>query len=220
MTTAVPAPTVHVVEDDTALRGALVSLLRSVGLGVQAYASAEEFLQHRASAGPGCLLLDVQLPGSSGVELQAMLRRLGDDLPIVFLTGHGTIPMTVQAMRAGAIEFLTKPFADTALLDAVNGAIARDARLWAEREARRQLRLRHALLTPREHEVFALVASGLMNKVVASRLGVSEITVKVHRRHVMEKLEVRTLADLVRAAEQLGVDVTPSAVTAPAYTKV
>lgn len=212
-----PAPTVHVVDDDAALRGAIVSLLRAADMAVEAYPSAEDFLERRPASGPGCLLLDVNLPGRSGVDLQATLNHAGEDMPIVFLTGHGTIPMTVHAMRAGAVEFLTKPFTDTELLRAVETAIARDQHQWQHRETRKALRDRHALLSPREREVFALVAAGHMNKVVAAKLGITEITVKVHRRHVMEKLQLRTLADLVRAAEQLDVGTSAAHDT---YTKV
>ncbi len=180
-------------------------MLRSVGMAVEAYACAEDFLGRRATPAPGCLLLDVRLPGTSGVDLQAELNRLGEDMPIVFITGHGTIPMTVRAMRAGAVEFLTKPFAEADLLEAVQRAIEQDLDAWQQREAKRALRALGETLSPREREVLALVVAGRMNKVIAGELNLSEITVKVHRRHVMEKLGVRTLADLVRVAQQLGI---------------
>lgn len=196
-------PTVHIVDDDDSLRGAVGSLLRAVGIAVQTYASAEDFLQRRPARGLGCLVLDVQLPGTGGFELQETLNRVGEDLPVIFLTGHGTIPLTVKAMRAGAIEFLTKPFTESQLLGAIENAFARDRAGLAERASREALLDRYALLTPREREVFALVAEGRLNKVVAAELGISEITAKVHRRHVMEKLQLRTVADLVRTAEQL-----------------
>jgi FixJ family two-component response regulator len=219
---ATATPTVHVVEDDASMRSAIVSLLRALGMNVEAYDSAEDFLLRRPPVQqPGCLLLDVRLPGSSGVDLQATLNQLGDDIPVVFLTGHGTIPMTVQAMRAGAVEFLTKPFTEAELLQAVSAAIERDRLNGQERASQRSLRERHALLTPREREVFERVAQGLMNKVIAAQLGITEITVKVHRRHVMEKLAMRTVADLVRAAEQLGIGTGSAAPPARQhYTKV
>lgn len=198
--------TVHIVEDDDSLRASIASLLRSVDMAVQPYASAEEFLQTAEPHSPGCLLLDVQLPGSSGVDLQARLKQMGHDMPIVFLTGYGTIPMTVQAMRAGAVEFLTKPFREQDLFAAIQTAMARDDAHRALREQDLGLRQRFASLSPRQKEVLARVAAGRMNKVIAAELGISEITVKVHRRQVMERLEVRTLADLVRAAERLGIE--------------
>jgi len=211
-----PAPSliVHVVEDDDSLRLALASLLRASNLAVALYKTAEEFLESCALAEPGCILLDVNLPGRSGVDLQARLRATGCDLPIVFLTGHGTIPMTVQAMRAGAVEFLTKPFSAEDLLHAIQRAGEQGRVAWLARRAEADLRERYSSLSPRQREVFALVAAGQMNKVIAADLGITEITVKVHRRQVMERLEVRTLADLVRAAERLGVSAAgPSAQT-------
>lgn len=197
--------TVHVIEDDASLRDAISSLLRSADFAVSTYVSAEEFLLKKTVASAGCILLDVQLPGSSGVELQAELNFSGCPLPVVFLTGNGTIPMTVQAMRAGAIEFLTKPFTDAALLDAIARA-AEQNRAWTQtNEEEASLRARFALLSPRQREVFVGVARGRLNKVIAAELGITEITVKVHRRAVMEKLQSRNLADLVRIAERLGV---------------
>ena len=201
--------TVHLVEDDASLRASIDSLLRSADIGVQAYACAEEFLARADLSGRGCLLLDVQLPGSSGVDLQARLKEMGHDMPIVFLTGFGTIPMTVRAMRAGAVEFLTKPFVEEDLLAAIGAAIARDSENWESRQRELGLRERYASLSPRQKEVLKLVAGGRMNKVIAAELGITEITVKVHRRQVMERLDVRTLADLVRAAERLGISDAP-----------
>lgn len=201
-----PSPfTVHIVEDDASLRTSITSLLRSCDIAVEAYASAEAFLAATTPDTRGCILLDVQLPGRSGVHLQARLKEIGQHMPIVFLTGYGTIPMTVEAMRAGAVEFLTKPFADDALLAAIARAMAHDRQRWEAQQHDAGLRERYASLSPRQKEVLVLVVAGRMNKVIAAELGISEITVKVHRRQVMERLEVRTLADLVRAAERLGV---------------
>ncbi|MDZ5455927.1 response regulator transcription factor [Azohydromonas lata] len=205
MLSPTPVPTVHVIDDDASVRAAIVALLRSEGLAVQAHADAADFLQRRPLPGPSCLVLDVRMPGADGLDVQAQLRALGEDIPIIFVTGHGTIPMTVRAMRAGAVEFLTKPFADDELLQAVRRALERDVAGWAARQDLKLLRERHALLSPRERQVFALVVAGRLNKVAAAELGVSEITVKVHRRHLMEKLQLRTVADLVRAGERLGV---------------
>lgn len=205
MLSPTPVPTVHVIDDDASVRAAIVSLLRSEGLAVQAHEGADAFLRRQPIAGPACLVLDVRMPGADGLDLQARLRALGEDVPIVFVTGHGTIPMTVRAMRAGAVEFLTKPFAEDELLQAVRRALAQDVAGWAARQELKLLRERHALLSPRERQVFALIVAGRLNKVAAAELGVSEITVKVHRRHLMEKLQLRTVADLVRAGERLGV---------------
>lgn len=217
MLSPIPLPTVHVIDDDASMRAAIVSLLRSEGMTVEAHADAETFLQRRPLVGPTCLVLDVRLPGPDGLDLQAQLHQLGEDLPIVFVTGHGTIPMTVRAMRAGAVEFLTKPFADGELVRAVQMALERDATAWAARQELKALRERYAQLSPRERQVFALVVAGRLNKVAAAELGVTEITVKVHRRHIMDKLQLRTVADLVRAAERLGV---PAASGDGDYTKV
>jgi len=199
-----PVPTVHVIDDDESMRNAMVSLLRSVGLQVTAYAAADAFLQQPREAGPSCLVLDIRLPGTNGLDLQAELNRLGMTMPVVFITGHGTIPMTVRAMRAGAVEFLTKPFSPSDFVQAVRTALERDVAAWPARQELDGLRARYALLSPREREVLTHVAAGSMNKVAAARLGVTEITVKVHRRRIMEKLELRSVADLVRATERLG----------------
>jgi len=213
MTTALPPrgaaaparPLVVVVDDDPAVRDALDSLLRSVGLQTRILGSPAELLQADLPAVPGCIVLDVRLPGVSGLDLQCQLAAHGIQLPIVFMTGHGDIPMTVRAMKAGAVDFLSKPFRDQDMLDAVSAAIERDTRRRQQSAARDSLDARYATLTPREREVMALVVAGLMNKQVAGELNLSEITVKIHRGNVMRKMGVRALADLVRQAEALGV---------------
>jgi FixJ family two-component response regulator len=196
---------VFVVDDDPSVREALAGLLRSVGLEVRPFGSTQEFLQSRRPDAPGCLVLDVRLPGRSGLDLQRELAGSGIDLPIVFITGHGDIPMSVRAMKAGAIEFLTKPFHDQELLDAVQLGIERDRARLREASAVAGLRQRFDSLTPREREIMALVAAGRLNKQIAADLGVSEITVKVHRGQVMRKMRAKSLAALVRMADQLGV---------------
>jgi len=196
-------PLVVIVDDEAAVRDALDSLFRSIGLRTLLFASPAELLQASVPDTPGCLILDVRLPGISGLDLQEQLARHGIALPIVFMTGHGDIPMSVRAMKAGAVDFLPKPFRDQDMLDAVAGAIERDAQRRADNAALDEVRTRYATLTPREREVMAHVASGLMNKQVAGLLELSEITVKIHRGNVMRKMGVRTLADLVRQAEAL-----------------
>jgi FixJ family two-component response regulator len=200
-----PQSTVFVVDDDASLREALKSLLRSVGLRVEAFGSGADFLKIKLPADAACLVLDVRLPGLSGLDFQAELAKAGIHIPIIFITGHGDIPMTVRAMKAGAVEFLTKPFRDQDLLDAVQIALERDRARRAHDETTRQLRTNFEALTPREQEVIGYVTSGLMNKQIAAELGVSEITVKVHRGNVMKKMGARSLADLVRMADALGI---------------
>ena len=197
------APLVLVVDDDEGIREALRDLLRSVGLEVLCFASTAELLASPPSDRPGCMLLDVRLPGVSGLELQAQLAKAGNRVPIVFMTGHGDIPMTVRAMKAGAVDFLTKPFRDQDLLDAVAAAIRADQERRKEQGAAEAARREAASLTPREREVMAGVVRGLMNKQIAGELGLSEITVKLHRGNVMRKLGVRSVPDLVRKAELL-----------------
>jgi FixJ family two-component response regulator len=195
---------IFVVDDDASMREALQRLLRSVGLQVTTFASAREFLQHRGADAPGCLVLDVRLPGLSGLDLQHELAAAQLDLPIIFITGYGDIPMTVQAMKAGAVEFLTKPFRDQNLLDAIQQALERDRVARAQRMEMAELRERFDALTPRERDVFGLVVTGLQNKQVAAALGTSAITIKRHRAQVMHKMRVTSLAELVRIADHLG----------------
>ena len=198
-----PQPTVIVVDDDPAVREALVSLFRSVGLQVKPHATVAEFMSTGRPNGPACLVLDVRLPGRSGLDLQRDLAAAGTSLPIIFITGHGDIPMTVEAMKGGAIEFLTKPFRDQILLDAVQDGLTRDrARLETERELA-ALRTCFDTLTPRERQVMALVVTGRLNKQVAGDLGISEITAKVHRGQVMRKMQARSLPELARMADKL-----------------
>jgi FixJ family two-component response regulator len=197
--------TVLVIDDDPLTRGALSSLFRSVGLNVRTFASATELLQNPLPAVPSCLVVDVRLPRLSGFDLQTELSRLGVKIPIIFITGHGDIPMSVKAMKAGAVDFLTKPFRDQEMLDAVTGAIERDLMRRREEQSNLDIRARFESLTPRERQIMALVTAGHMNKVVAARIGISEMTVKIHRGHVMRKMGTRSLADLVLIAENLGI---------------
>ncbi|MER8898358.1 response regulator [Mesorhizobium sp. M0676] len=198
-------PVVYVIDDDAGVRDSLGLLFRSVGLCAELFRSANELLQSKLPQIPSCLVLDVRLPGLSGFELHAELTKANVHIPIIFITAHGDIPMSVRAMKAGAVDFITKPFRDQDMLDAVTAAIACDrARLDTER-ARLDLQGLFDSLTSREQEVMALVATGLMNKQVAAQIGLSEITVKIHRGHAMKKMHARSLADLVRMAEALGI---------------
>ncbi len=194
---------VHIIDDDASLRAALDSLFRSVGRETRQYASVAEFLAAKQPDLPGCLILDVRLPGLSGLDFQAQFAELGIRLPAVLMTGHGDIPMTVRAMKAGAVDFLTKPFRDQDMLDAVSTAIGRDQARRQQEAGNDRLKALYATLTTREKQVMALVCAGKMNKQVAGDLGLSEITVKIHRGTLMRKMGARTLADLVRLAEAL-----------------
>jgi FixJ family two-component response regulator len=187
------------------MRGALSSLFRSIGLQVKAFASASELLKYPLPAVPSCLVLDIRMPRISGFDLQNELDRLGIRMPIIFITGHGDIPMSVKAMKSGAVDFLTKPFRDQEMLDAVSGALERDQNRRNEEKANSEMRARFELLTPRERQIMSLVTAGFMNKQVADKVGISEMTVKIHRGHVMRKMGTKTLADLVLVAENLGV---------------
>ena len=198
-------PIVFVVDDDPSMRQALANLFRSVGLRAEVFGSARELLESELPDVASCLVLDIILPGPSGLDFQAELAKADIQIPIIFMTGHGDIPMTVKAMKAGAIDFLTKPFRDQDMLDAVATAIERDRTRRKDQKAVAELRAVFETLTTRERDVFALVASGLMNKQIAAEIGLAEITVKIHRGHLMRKMGARSLADLVRMAEMLGI---------------
>ena len=203
-----PAPIVFVVDDDPSVRRAIKRLIGSVGLQVETFASAQEFLQGWHSDSPSCLVLDIRLPKISGLQFQRQLAEIDIHIPIIFITAHGDIPMTVRAMKAGAVEFLTKPFDDQDLLDAVHVALERD-RVRRQQEAEiASLRKRLESLTPREREVLPLVVSGLLNKQIAAEIGTSETTVKVHRSQLMRKMGADSLAELVRLAERIGIPAT------------
>lgn len=195
---------IYIVDDEAPLREAISSLLRSVGMRIAAYGSVAEFLAEARPDVTSCLLLDVRLQGVSGLDFQADLQRDGVALPIVFMTGHGDIPMSVRAMKAGAIDFLAKPFRDQELLDAIDAALRKDHARRQRDGALQALTARYESLTPREREIMALAARGLMNKQIAGEVGTSEITVKIHRGNAMRKMQAKTFADLVRMAEALG----------------
>jgi FixJ family two-component response regulator len=202
--------TIHVVDDDESLRTALMRLLRAAGYVVRTYASAGDFLLNKPGNAPGCVILDVRMPGPSGFELQEAIAKLDESLPIIFLSGHGDIPMSVRAIKAGAVDFLTKPVRRETLLQAVRTALAGSAEGCATRELLHSLRSRYESLTPREREVFARVVSGKLNKQIAGELGTCERTVKAHRAHVMEKMQLTSVAELVHAADQLMVGGIPA----------
>jgi FixJ family two-component response regulator len=201
---------VFVVDDDAPMRESLRNLIRSVGLRVELFSSAQEFLESNRPEMPSCLVLDVRLPGLSGLDLQRRTTEAGMEIPIIFITGYGDIPMTVGAMKAGAVEFLSKPFRDQDLLDAIQLALERDRKAREQRASLEVLRNRFALLTPREREVMARVVVGLLNKQVGAQLGMSETTVKIHRHQVMEKMGAGSLPELVRMADSLGIRVPKS----------
>jgi FixJ family two-component response regulator len=204
MMAGLTTPIVFIVDDDQQLREALGNLFASVGMRVELFGSTSELLARPAKiSAESCLVLDIRLPGVSGLDFQNQLAKLGNNIPIIFMTGHGDVPMSVRAMKAGAIDFLTKPFRDQDMLDAVANALTLDRARRASDDALSALMARYESLTAREREVIALVTSGLMNKQIAGKLGVSEITVKIHRGHLMEKMAVRTLAELVKAYEAL-----------------
>jgi FixJ family two-component response regulator len=194
---------VFVVDDDESVRDALSNLIRSIGLAAETFASAQDFLSHRRPDATACLVLDVRLPGLSGLDLQRELATTGQQIPIIFITGHGDIPVTVRAMKAGAAEFLPKPFREQDLLDAIQQALDKDRIARRERTDLSEIRNRHETLTSREREVMMLIVRGRLNKQVAAELGISEITIKVHRHNVMQKMQATSLPDLVRMAQKL-----------------
>jgi FixJ family two-component response regulator len=196
---------VFVIDDDSSMREALVDLITSVGLSVEAFKSAQQFLQYRRSDAPACLVLDVRLPGLSGLDLQRELARTDAPIPIVFITGHGDIPMSVRAIKQGAVEFLAKPFREQDLLDAIQHALDMDRVARRERSIVLTLRQRYQSLTKREREVMRLVASGMLNKQIAGELGSSEVTVKIHRGQVMRKMKAQSVVELARMAEKIGI---------------
>ena len=201
--TAVNPSTVFMIDDDPHMRAAMERLLKTVGLHSESFATPEDFLRHKLPDGPSCLVLDVRLPGISGLDLQLKLKETGVHIPIIFITGHGDIPMTVKAMKLGAVEFLTKPFRDQDLIDAIQHALKRDVETRQRQSEVMQLKERYASLTAREREVMDLVVSGMVTKQIASRLGTSEVTATVHRGQVMHKMQANSPAELGRMAEKL-----------------
>jgi len=210
---AAERPVVYVIDDDQSMREAVQDLIASVGLEARGFASPREFLDASRPDAPGCLVLDVRLPGSSGLNFQQELARAGVLLPVIFITGHGDIPMSVRAIKAGAVEFLTKPFRDQELLDAINAAVERNRAQRGEAAVLDDLRQRYAALTPREREIMALVIVGRLNKQIAGDLGLSEVTVKVHRGQIMRKMRARSLPELVRMGDLLRLATATSAAT-------
>ena len=200
---------VYIIDDDASVREGVGELIRSVGLGVQTFASSQEFLDSKRADAPGCLILDVRLPGRSGLEFQKVLQSLSIPLPVIFISAHGDVPISVRAMKSGAIEFLTKPLREQELLDAVHAGIEQDRARRQEGELIAELRARYDSLTSREREMMHLVVTGSVNKQIAAQAGLSEITVKVHRGHVMQKMRAKSLVDLVRMSDSLSVTIKP-----------